>query len=437
MIKMILKQLWNQRAMNGWIFIELLIVSFFLWTVIDPIYVLTANHLIDKGYDEQGRYVVDFNAYNESDVNFREEFASDSLSKEVYLRAARIIRDLPEVESFSISTSSSFPNSPSWNGARAYPDTASWKQDKYVHMQWYEFVQRDGSNLFRTYGMKDARTGGEVQVPADCAIRRGVFVSEYLAEQLFGTTDVVGKKVFDGQVSKEIVGVFRDYVHRNYEQPYPLLVIVNNDLRGGNYMHWNYNLVFKLKEGVDEDAFKERFNKEVAPQLTMGNYYFKQLSTFAELSKGYAVSSGKMNKLRLQYALAGFALLCIFLGMVGTFWIRCNARRQEIGLMRSMGAKQSTICRQFLLESVLLVTFAFLLTVPILIHYVHESGMYVVEVTGSLVPNPAYAQNRPIAHFCIVSAISYVLLLGIALFGTSIPVTRAARILPADALRDE
>ena len=51
MIKKIICQLWNQRRMNGWIFIELVIVSFFLWTVIDPIYILTADKLIASGYD--------------------------------------------------------------------------------------------------------------------------------------------------------------------------------------------------------------------------------------------------------------------------------------------------------------------------------------------------------------------------------------------------
>ena len=38
---------------KGWIFVELVIVSFFLWTVIDPIYVLTSNLALDPGYDEE------------------------------------------------------------------------------------------------------------------------------------------------------------------------------------------------------------------------------------------------------------------------------------------------------------------------------------------------------------------------------------------------
>ena len=58
MIRTILHQLWNQRRQNGWIFLELLVVSFFLWTVIDPIYVLLANRAIDRGYNPEGLYVV-------------------------------------------------------------------------------------------------------------------------------------------------------------------------------------------------------------------------------------------------------------------------------------------------------------------------------------------------------------------------------------------
>ena len=73
MIKKIMCQLWNQRRMNGWIFIELVIVSFFLWTVVDPIYVLTATGLIDPGYDAHEKYVVKIDAYDASNTNYQQE----------------------------------------------------------------------------------------------------------------------------------------------------------------------------------------------------------------------------------------------------------------------------------------------------------------------------------------------------------------------------
>ena len=52
-------------------------------------------------------------------------------------------------------------------------------------------------------------------------------------------------------------------------------------------------------------------------------------------------------------------------------------------------------------------------------------------------PTPDYIQNRPVLHFLIVSAISYILILAVSFVATYIPVSKAARMNPADALRDE
>ena len=161
------------------------------------------------------------------------------------------------------------------------------------------------------------------------------------------------------------------------------------------------------------------------------------MQDFSDLSDAYAVRSGVTNKLRLQYALTGFALFCIFLGMVGTFWIRSNARREEIGVMRSMGASQACIVRQFLIEAWLLATIAFAVTIPFLFYHAYTNGMYTLEMSEYFVPDPAYGQNRFGFHFTVVVLFSYLILLLVALIGTYIPVRRAARTLPADALRDE
>lgn len=436
MIRTILHQLWNQRRQNGWIFLELLVVSFFLWTVIDPIYVLTANRAIDRGYNPEGLYVVNIGMYDETNGNFNPDMASDSMNLVAYHRIARIVREQPEVECWSISANQSFPNSNSWSGTQVFADTASLhKKEGYVHAQWYNFITLDGSNLLRTYGMKDVRTGDDIRLPEQTQGK--VFISELLALRLFGTADAVGKKVYEDDEPSEVAGVFRDFKHRDYEQPYPLIVHMYDDMQGSPYMAWMYPFVIRLKPGVDESAFIQRFQQEVGSQLSIGNFYFDSLKKFSDMSEAYAMASGVTNKLRLQYALTGFALLCIFLGMVGTFWIRSNARREEIGVMRSIGASQRCIVRQFLIEAWLLLTTAFVLVIPFLLYHAYISGMYAVEMRSYFVPNPEYWQNRFGFHFSIVLIISYLILLIIALIGTYIPVVRAARTLPADALRNE
>ena len=98
-----------------------------------------------------------------------------------------------------------------------------------VHSQYYQFVQTEGGDVFRTYGMKDAKSGQIMSLPEDCAAREGVFITERMAEELFGTTDAVGKRVrYNDSTFHEVMGVLQDYKHRINEQPGNLLIQVNS-----------------------------------------------------------------------------------------------------------------------------------------------------------------------------------------------------------------
>ena len=118
MIKIIRHQLWNQRRQNGWIFVELVIVSFFLWTVIDPIYVLTSNLALDPGYDEERAYALYMDYYDELHGKFDKAQDSVAIRQENLYRITRLVKNCPEVESFALVTNASFPNCNSWNGGQ-------------------------------------------------------------------------------------------------------------------------------------------------------------------------------------------------------------------------------------------------------------------------------------------------------------------------------
>ena len=429
----LLHQLWNQRRQNLWIFIELLIAGFFLWMVIDPIYVLTADRLIPQGGDSRGMYVLQLGQYDNSFAQYDAAQDSAGQMRRHYLSIVRAVRACPEVEALTIAAFSSFPNGMGWNGMQLFnADTAM------VHVQQYRFVPVEDSDLPLAYGMRDVRTGERIQLPADFAQRGMVAISERTAIDLFGTADAAGRTVYfdsDHQQPHEVAAVFRNYKHYTSEQPYPLVVKADADVMEiPSLMGLMYPIVFRLKDGVDADAFEARFAKEVVPHLSQG--------TFTDYSRRQALSSGITNKLRLQYALGGFALLCIFLGMAGTFWIRANARREEIGIRRSMGASQGRITRQFLAEGAVLVMVAYALALLVVANYVYAAGFYEGIIVGHVlpkdfVPDPAYAQNRPWPHFLWVTGLTYVVLLLTALIGTWIPVQRAARTLPVEALHEE
>ncbi|MDR1004964.1 MAG: FtsX-like permease family protein [Prevotellaceae bacterium] len=425
----ILHQLWNQRRANGWIFVELLVVAFFLWIVVDPIYVITANQSIPKGYEEANAYMLLINHYNDTHGKFDAAQDAPEAMKENILRIFRTVKSLPETEAAALlSDHSSFPNAPGYNGGQYFHDTV------YVHSQTYSFAQVEGSDLLATYRLRDYRTGEVMQLPADCGARGGVFITEEMARTLFGTADARGLQVRYGDSTfHEVRGVLQAYKARNDAQPTPLLIRVSADTPSSGLLQWRATIALRVKPDVDAAAFERRFRQEVAPQLNVGNFYFTSLRTLKEIREEWENTSGTSNALRLHYALAGFALLCVFLGMTGTFWIRCNTRRQDMGLMKAMGASRGAIVRQFLAEAWWLVTTAFLLSLIPTLNRVYASGFANATANG----DPAYWQNQPLAHCATVTLLVYLIMLFIAALGTYIPVRRASRTLPAEALRDE
>ena len=432
----IIKQIWNQRRMNGWIFIEIIIAGFFLWTVIDPMYVLMVNSLEDKGYEEEGRYVLNLGAYGSSHGK-RDTTITNDMRKEAFYRFVQLIREQPEVKSAYVSLHSSMPNSLSWSGGRFYPDTIALKDERATHAQRYSVLSVKGCDIFQTLGMKDARTGKELTMPEDAD--NFCYVSELFAQKMFGSTEVIGKEVYDGTYKIGKIGaVFQNVKTRDYNASYPLVIAFDKDFSMHDWAHKNNYIVFRLKEGVDFEKFNERFTKEVAPHMNQGNFYFDCFKPFDETRRELGTRMGVYNKLRLKGSLTAFTLLCIFLGMVGTFWIRCNARRQEIGLMRSLGATEGRVKNQFLKEAGLLVTGAFVFSLILVVNFVvMTDGMAQQNVSGQ--PEFALVSQwlSPGVQFIVVSLITYLALLVIALVGTLIPVRRAVKVLPADALRDE
>ncbi|MCD7898660.1 MAG: FtsX-like permease family protein [Bacteroides sp.] len=122
------------------------------------------------------------------------------------------------------------------------------------------------------------------------------------------------------------------------------------------------------------------------------------------------------------------------MGIAGTFWLRGNARRSEIGLRMSLGASPRNILNEFLIESWFIMTIAWLIGIIFIFQHVYYAGF---AETPKVPDSYEYIQNQFVPHFLIVSLIVYLLLLLITFIGTWIPARRAAKAKPADALRDE
>lgn len=341
----------------------------------------------------------------------------------------------PEVASVAFGISSCFPNSNSWDGNRLLaPDSSE------IQIQVYTYYQVDGNDPAGVLGLEDALTGDSLRLPPTFFRSDGqIAISEQLARKLFGTPKAVGRKVRYNGYAVEVAAVFRDIKHFDAQQPVPLALMSQPLSRVRKSIVWQ-SILFRLKPGVDAGVFRNRFEREVVPRINQGNFYYAGLKSFADYSREATFEAGITGKLRLSYGLAVFALLCIFMGIFGTFWMHAVDRRPELGVLRSLGASRGAVAGRFYFEVWLLVTSAFVLVLLAVFHYVRSEGLAPVVQTFQndlFTPDPAYWQNRLWSRFAVVSVVTYVLMLVLSFLAVWFPVRRAVALPPADALHEE
>lgn len=448
MIKTILHQIWNERRQNGWLFVELVAIVIFLWIAIDPLFILFSNSNILKGYNDDNVYFLTFEPKRTNQLsngNVAEECAND------FVQAVNIIRAQPEVESYGVASSNNFPNSMSNNCPMYEVDSIMNVngENHSMHIITYDIYDFPGSDYFATFQIRDVN--GEIMRKSSLGNGYGVYVSENLAQKAFGTTDVVGKIISypDEKESINVAGIFSTLQTMKYIEPmYQILRIHDrseiSQYIDKSYIFENYRIFFRLKKGIDVEAFMQRFRDEVAPKL---DFNYRKCSMPAATNAAveeYENMFGISNRYRVQMILSGFALFCAFLGVMSTYWVRVSSRRMDIGLMRSVGATHARILWQFVFEGWLIVTFAFVAALPLLLHKVSIMGFSApLEKLTSMLweelilpKNSAYIHNQPVTHFAIVTVISYLFMLLVAAIGIIIPTIRIASILPSEALKE-
>ena len=420
MITKILHQIWNQRRHNAWIFVELFFVSLFLWMIVDPLYVIYAKKSIPGGYDNENRYIIS--------VTIDEGQISD---RDLKYNLVNEIINMPEVENSIIPFQASTPES-----SAIITDLLHNEEDKGKHAIVYVFHYRwlGNRNMFATLGIKDANSDNILTVPENYkGDDSQIFISKSAAMQLYGTTDVIGRKPKE---ETEIIGVYEDYKSVSYMEPLPSVIYL---LPGVGMLDIYLNKIVKLKEGSKAENFIRRVNdlSEKKDYENIKEIRIETLDGYRKKTETYAMAA---NTVRQKFIYGAFAILCIFLCITGTFWVRMDNRRGDIGIMCSIGASRNRVVRQYVTEAIILLTLAFLAGLPFILHYVHISGFAEPSVCAlpiGFVPNPEYIVNNFYIHFALVTAITYAALMLVTVLSTLIPVLRATRIQPADALREE
>ena len=416
MIKHLLKIIWNERSHNIGIWIELLLVSLFLWYITDYLYVTISEYNRPMGFDIENTYKIQLGILNDQNTDFMKDEPLDA-------DVARLKTILERIQHNSMieAASVSFHSSP-YNGSNSllflYNDTL---QTNYALRR---MVTPDFFKVFR-YKSKNGSTEELVK-----ALERDeLVISASIEKKLFGKKEsAVGREIsFEKSDSAQLyrVGAVSTNIrYDNFSNSDSYYADkINNDYY--NFLARDYIDILEICVRVkpeEEHDFENRFRIQMTEQLRLGNYYLNTIQSIPEIKKAFQLDD--MNDLRMRFFIIFFLLINIFLGITGTFWFRTQHRKSQIGVRIATGETRKGILKMFYTEGLLLLTFAM---IPAMLVFAFIKNAEILH----------YYWTFTIGRYFIGFGITYLLLALMILLGIWFPARRAVKVSPADALRDE
>ncbi|MCI1647417.1 MAG: ABC transporter permease [Bacteroides sp.] len=191
-------------------------------------------------------------------------------------------------------------------------------------------------------------------------------------------------------------------------------------------------IVFRVKEHADGADYRSHFLKDIAPRLDTDNMFVADAAPFSNQQLQYEVMRGDVDKVNSQTIIAVFLLANVFLGLIGTFWLRTRKRRGEVALRLSMGCTRTGIFRMLTGEGLLLLTLA---AVPAMVI------CYNIGISEFSIGRTELITTWPVkwsfVRFLLGSAEAWLLMASMVVIGICFPAHRAMNIQPAEALHEE
>lgn len=414
----LLKQIWNERRSNGWLWTELLLVFAVMWYIVDWTYSTARTYYEPVGFDITNTYYLELNLKNDKSATYIPMEKKETTVGQDLVELSNRLRRLPEVEAVSISLNSR-PYIGSNSGIMVRIDTL-------VLSPLRRQVTPDFFQVFR-YQSADGRG----YQPLVQALKNGdAVVSEnLLPEDYEGNRTLLGRdmpEVDDSTTVHKIAAVstkvrYNDF-WTNYSDRYVSILLSEADLAGLNTASYppSVEVCLRVKPNTPAD-FPERLMSMSDTQLSVGNLFILQVHNYEDLRDEYQQSS--YNQVKTRIWMMAFLLVNILLGIIGTFWFRTQHRRGELGLRIAVGSTRMQLWYRLNKEGMLLLTLAAL-----------PAGVICYNI-GNLESGGSIEWG--IGRFLITFCVTYLLMGAMILIGIWFPARQAIRIQPAEALREE
>lgn len=412
MIRHIFKIIWNERKHNIGIWIELFLVSVFVWYIADFLFVNIKNYCKPVGFNIEHTYKMSVKQLNDQSYPYDASRCNLTM-EEVLNRMLTRISQNPMIEAAGLSLFSC-PYTGSNYSQSLFHDTLQCNADALL-------ITPD---FFRVFQFKSINGSTDELVKA---LERNEFViSPEVKNALFPNGKEAKDITFvknDSSTHYRIGAVSEAIRYNNFscwEKAYFAKNITSNLEEYANYIDY-IEFCVRVKPNEDSD-FVTRFRAQMTEQLHIGNYCLSTIQSIPVNKK--EIQLDDVNGLKMRLFIMLFLLINIFLGITGIFWFRTQYRRNEIGIRIAMGSTPRKILYQFYTEGILLLLSAIIPTIVLFIWIKSTEILH-------------YAGPFTVSRLFIGCSITFVLLALMIIGGIWFPAHKAVSVSPAEVLRDE
>ena len=413
MKRFLLPQMRNEWRSNLWMMIEIAVVSIILFAIFSLFAAIIRIKSQDYGYDTNDVVVgqVKLLPKDARDIECNSEEESGRTLDFIDMLMAEL-RQNPYVEYVGVGTNAIPYNMSYWGGDVAYTEDSVY----YHYSGNGRYISSDVVKVFRLQSTDGKTTDELANVIEKGDLIVGEFNNSAIPDQPEAKKFLNKTVVFNGDSSLIYhVGAVAKTIQRSD---------FSGTERGSLYKPiygWMTprEVIIRVKSGKSRD-----FLESVAgADLIRGWVYFSDMK---ELSKYSDQVHFEINNLiRNSVVCAGFMLLVIFLGFLGTFWFRTQERVPEIAVRKVNGATKGDIFRRLLGEGMILLTVS---VVPALV-----VGYYFLQSDIA----PDFVRGRQIVDMVYGALTTVTVLVIMIVCGIYFPARIAMNINPAEALKDQ
>ncbi|MFC1756946.1 ABC transporter permease [Patescibacteria group bacterium] len=258
---------------------------------------------------------------------------------------------------------------------------------------------------------------------------RVIVLGKTVKEELFGDSDALGQRVRIKNQSHNVIGVLKErgiVAMQDYDDQVLIPIKTAQKMLGVNH-------VGLIRAKIDDGYNLERVMLDVKDTLRE-QHDIKDISgkndDFTVRSAAQALDMITVVTDSLRYFLAAMAALSLVVGGIGIMnimLISVTERTREVGLRKALGANNSNIMWQFLIESMTITVLGGIVGIIF--------GALVSFVIASVVQFLGYDWSFIVSFYSILLAVA--VSMGIGLFFGIYPARKASKLDPIDSLRYE